>query len=79
MKCVLDKVVFTDITLRNVFTSNSSLAKEVSVKFATWQQVCVVLGETSKQAVNLSVHQDGGHPSTGILEILDIEAGTAEM
>jgi hypothetical protein len=43
----------------------------VSVKFATWVLVYAMLCKTSAQAVNLSVHQDGGRPSTGIAEILD--------
>jgi hypothetical protein len=29
--------------------------------------------------VNLSVHQDGGHPSTGIQEILGTKAGTVKI
>jgi hypothetical protein len=29
--------------------------------------------------VNLSVHQDGRRPSTGMLEILDTEAKVAEI
>jgi hypothetical protein len=33
----------------------------------------------TNSAENWSVHQDGGHPSTGIPEILDIEANTAEI
>jgi hypothetical protein len=71
--------LFTDFTLRSVFTTNTRFAKVVSVKFAAWQRMCVVLCETSKQAVNLSVHQDDGHPSTGIPEILDTEASIAEI
>jgi hypothetical protein len=59
--------------------ANSHLAKVVSVKFAARPWVCAVLYETPKQAVNLSVHQDGGHPSTEILEILDKEASIAEI
>jgi hypothetical protein len=39
--------------------------KVVLVKFAAQLRVCTVLCETTKQAMNLSVHQDGGHPSTG--------------
>jgi hypothetical protein len=35
--------------------------------------------ETSKQAVNLSVHQDGWRLSIGIPEILDTEAGITEI
>jgi hypothetical protein len=68
MKWLLDRVVFTDFTLRSVFRTNSSLAEVVLVKFATWPQVCTVLCETSKQAVNLYVPQDGRCPSTGILK-----------
>ena len=36
-------------------------------------------GKSSKQAVSLSVHQDGGRRSTGISEILDTEISTAEI
>jgi hypothetical protein len=71
---MLDRGVFMDCTLHGVFTANSRLAKVMSVKFATWLRVC----ETSKQTVNLSVHQDGGHPITGIPEILDTETSIAE-
>jgi hypothetical protein len=78
-KRVLDSVVFMDFTLHNVFTANSLLVKVVSVKFAARTRVCAVLCETSKQAVNLSVHQDGGRLSTGILEILDTEASIPEI
>jgi hypothetical protein len=39
----------------------------------------MAMQKTSKQAVNLSVHQYGGHPSIGILKILDTEASTAEI
>jgi hypothetical protein len=76
-KRVLGRVIFMQITLRSVFTANSSLVNEVSVKFAAWTRVCSVLCETSKQAVNLSVHKDGGRPSTQILGILDAEADVA--
>jgi hypothetical protein len=49
------------------------------MEFFAWLRVCAVLCEMSKQAVNLSVHQDGGPPNTGILEILDPEASIAEI
>jgi hypothetical protein len=49
-----------------VFTANSRLVKVVSAKFAARLRVCTVLCETTEQAVNLSVHQDGRHPSTGL-------------
>jgi hypothetical protein len=49
------------------------------MKFAVWPQVCTVLRETLKHVVNLSVHKDGRHPCTWILEILDTEAGIAEI
>jgi hypothetical protein len=58
-----------------VFTAISCLVKVVSVKFAAWLWLC----ETTKQAVNLSVHQDGGRPSTKILEILETEASITEI
>jgi hypothetical protein len=67
-KHLLDRVVFTDFILCSVFTTNSLLAKVVSVKFAARLQVCAVLCETSKIAANISVHQDGGRPSTRIPE-----------
>jgi hypothetical protein len=70
MKRVLDRVAITDFILLSVFTPNSCLAKVVSVKFAARSRMCAVMCETTKQAVNLSVHQDGGRPSTGIPEIL---------
>jgi hypothetical protein len=38
-----------------------------------------VLHESSKQAVNLSVHQDEGHHITGIPEIRNAEASIAEI
>jgi hypothetical protein len=59
--------------------ANSRLAKVVSVKFPSWPRVCAVLCESSKEAVNLSVHQDGGRPSTGIPEILDTEVSVDEI
>jgi hypothetical protein len=66
---------FNDFTLRSVFTANSRLAKAVSVKFAARPRLCA----TRKQAVNLSVHQDGGRPSNGILEIQGTEGSMAEI
>jgi hypothetical protein len=81
---MLDRVVFTDFTLCSVFTANSRLAKVVTAKFAAWQRVCAALcvwgggAKTNKQALNLSVHQDGGRPSIWIPEILDTDAGNAE-
>jgi hypothetical protein len=65
MKHVLDTVVFTDFTLCTVFMANSYLVKEVLVKFAAWPQFYTVLCETTREAVNLNVHQDGGRRSTG--------------
>jgi hypothetical protein len=75
---VLDREHFTDFTLRPVFTAKSRSAK-VLVKFAARLRVCTVLCETSEQAVNLSVQQDGGRPSTGIPEMLETEASIAEI
>jgi hypothetical protein len=60
-------------------TANSGLAKVVSVKFAARPQLCIVMCETTIQVINLSVHQVGGHPSTGFPEILDTETGIAEF
>jgi hypothetical protein len=62
MKCVLDRVDFTDFILRSVFMANSSFVKVVSVKFSVWPWMCAVQCEIGKEAVNLSVHQDGGRP-----------------
>jgi hypothetical protein len=70
---------FSQTSLHVVFTANSRLVKVVSVKFAAWPHVCAVLCETTKQAVNLSVHQDGRRPSTGIQEIMETEASTTEI
>jgi hypothetical protein len=58
---------------------NSCLAKVVSVKFVARPRLSAVLFETRKQAVNLSVHQDGGRPSSGIPEILETEASIAKI
>jgi hypothetical protein len=55
--------------------ANSCLVNVVSVKFATQLRLC----KTRKQAVNLSVHQDGRHPNTGILEILETAANIVEI
>jgi hypothetical protein len=52
--------------------TNSRLAKVVSVKFPTL--AVGVQCKTSKQAVNLNMHQDGGHTSTRILEILEMKS-----
>jgi hypothetical protein len=68
MEYMLDRVVYTDFTLHSVFTVNSHLTKVVSVKFASQLRLCAVLCETTKQMVNLNVHQDGGRPNAGILE-----------
>jgi hypothetical protein len=62
--------------LRSVFSVNSGVAKLVLVKFVTRQRTCAVLREKTKQAVNLSVHQDGGRSSTEILETLEAEASS---
>jgi hypothetical protein len=59
-------------TLRSVFTANSRSEKVASVKFASRPPVCAVWWETWKQEANFSPHQDGGSPSIGILEIMDI-------
>jgi hypothetical protein len=75
---VLDSVVFTDLNLRSVFTGSSRLAEVVSAKFAARPRVCVVQCET-KQAANLSVHQDGGRRGTGLPEIPETETIIAEI
>jgi hypothetical protein len=71
--------IFTDFPLRSVFMNNARFAMVVLVKFAVWPRMCAALCKTSKQAVHLSVHQDGRRPSAQIPEILDTEASTAEM
>jgi hypothetical protein len=63
-------VGFKDFILLSVFMVNYCLAKVVLVKFAIRPRLCAVLCETLKEAVNLSVHQDGRRPSAGISEIL---------
>jgi hypothetical protein len=55
------------------------LAKVVSMTFAAWLWLCTVLCKTTKQAMNLSVHQEGRRPNTRILEILETEASIAEI
>jgi hypothetical protein len=50
--------------------SQLPLVEVAALKFAAWPQVCTLLHKTFRQVVNLSVHQDGGCPSNGILEIL---------
>jgi hypothetical protein len=67
------------ITLCSVFTANSRLAKVISVKFASRPLLCPELCETTKQAVNLSGHEDGGRASNGIPELLETESGFAEI
>jgi hypothetical protein len=49
------------------------------VEFAAQPRLCAVLYKTTKQAVNLSVHEDGGRPRTGISEILETEAIITEI
>jgi hypothetical protein len=68
-----------DFTSCGVFTASYHLARVVSVKFAARLWLCAVLYETVKQVVNLSVHQDGGCPSTGTSEILEAEASVTEI
>jgi hypothetical protein len=57
---------------------NSRLAKVVSEKSVARPRLSAVLFQTRKEAVNLCVHQDGGHPSIGIPEILETETSTAK-
>jgi hypothetical protein len=76
---VLDRVVYTDLTLHSVFMANSHLTKVVLVKFAGQLQLCAVLCETREQVVSLRAHQDGGRPSSRILEILETEAKITEI
>jgi hypothetical protein len=51
------------------------MVKVLSVKYAA----AAVLCEPLKDMVNLGAHQDGGSPSTGILEILETEASNIEI
>jgi hypothetical protein len=72
-------MVSTDLILRSLFTANYRLAKVVSVKFAVRPRLWAVLYETTKQAVNLSVHQDVGRPSTRIPQIVESRVSVAEI
>jgi hypothetical protein len=45
-----------------VFTANSRVAKVVLVKFVVRPRLCAGLCETTKQEVNLSVHQNADVP-----------------
>jgi hypothetical protein len=65
--------------LRSELTGNERLANVVSVKYAARARLWAVLCEITKQPVNLSVRQDGGHPSTGIPEVLDTKTSIAEI
>jgi hypothetical protein len=56
-------VVFINFTISSVLTENSRLAKVVLEKFALAAGVRSAV-RNNKQAVELSVHQDGGRPST---------------
>jgi hypothetical protein len=78
-KTYVGRMIFTDFTLRGMFTANSQLVEVVSAKFTAQPRVCAVLCETSKQAVNLCLNQDDGRPSTGIAEILDTQPNIAEI
>jgi hypothetical protein len=75
---VLARVVFTDLTLHNVITPTHVWRKCVWVGT---RPAAVVRSarETTKQVVNLSVHQDGGCHRPGIPEILETEANIAEI
>jgi hypothetical protein len=75
---VLDKVVFTDLTLHSVITS-TAVCETASEKVAARPRSCAVLCETTKQAVNLCMHQDGGRHRTSIPEILESGAIIAEI
>jgi hypothetical protein len=59
---------FMDFILRSVFTTNSRLAKVGKEMFAARPRVYAALrGKNKKEAVNLSVHEDDGRPTTWIL------------
>jgi hypothetical protein len=74
-KRVLDRARFTNHTLRSVLTANSRLVERSPAR----KRVCAVVYIISKQRMNLSVHQDGGRPITGIAEILGTESSTANL
>jgi hypothetical protein len=74
---MLDKVVFTDLTVHNVFKP-TPVWRNASEKVAARPQFCVVCAKQQNE-VNQSVHQDGGRPITGIPEILETEAIIAEI
>jgi hypothetical protein len=74
----MNRVVFTDLTLHNVFMAThvwQKCIRECCRPATVVHSVC----EKTKQEVNLSVHQDGGHPITGSPEILEIEGSIAEI
>jgi hypothetical protein len=78
-----NSVVFTDFTLRRVFTVNSSLAKVMSLKLAAWPRMC----ETSKQAVNLeckprcrmSQYRDSGNAGHRNLNVMPSRTNTQKQ
>jgi hypothetical protein len=53
--------------------------ESASEKVASRTRLRAVLFKTTKQAVNLSVHQDGERPRTSISEILETEPIDAEI
>jgi hypothetical protein len=67
-----------DLTLHSVFTPTPVWRKCITEGCRPATIVCSVC-ETTKQEVNLSVHQDGGRPRIGIPEILETEAIIAEI
>jgi hypothetical protein len=70
-------VVRSDTVYRG--SAGTRLAKVVCAKFAARPRVCAALCETTKQTANLSAHQNGGRPSSGIAEILETETSIAEI
>jgi hypothetical protein len=75
---VLDRAVFTDLTLHSVITP-APIWRKCIREGCCLAAVVRSAWETTKQVVNLSVHQDGGCHRTGILEILETEAIIADI
>jgi hypothetical protein len=67
-------MVYTDFTLCSVFTAKSGIGEVCRLAVVVRSAV-----RNNKQAVKLSVHQDGGCPRTGILEILETVTIIAEI
>jgi hypothetical protein len=73
---VLDRVVFNDLTLHSVF-AKSRLTKVRQRRLPLGRR-CAQCVRNNKTRSELSVHQDGGRPRTGIPKILEAETIIAE-